>query len=784
MRINFNTHWFLNLALMLLCFVALAACSTTRNLQEGETLYTGIEPVLFVDSVPPPKEVEMEVLAALEYVPNNALFGSAYYRSPFPTGLWIYNALVGKKGKFTRWILNTFGRKPVYISTVNPDLRSKVVNNLLRENGYFNATTQYKVLPNSKTSKKAKIHYSIKLNDPYTLDSIQTDLSHAIKNDTIIEQHLQNTLLQKNKRFSVSLLEAERNSFTNRLKQNGYFFFSPEYMSFKVDTAINEPSNVSTTNSHTVWIKSEIKRELPLKASHPWHIGNIQVNLLGYENNIITDTLLYKNKLITYEGKLRVKPELLHKQIDFRQGDLYQQRKHENTIQELSKTGIFRFTGIQYIPRDTTPQCDTLDIRIAARYDYPFSNELEFNLSAKSNQRIGPNVAFGLTRNNVFGGGETFTVKGHASYEWYHGEVIDKTKRSDVDNYEFGLSSTLAFPRNVLWKSNRKYDFVKTSFELSAGIINQANYFKMFLVELGTSLDYRTSKFSNHTFTPFRLRFNQLYDITDAFYAKALDIPALLLRFQDELIPSIEYTYVYSDDGDYNKKHRYRWSTSISEAGNMVNALYSIAGEKYNEKQKELLGIPFDQYIKLVTEFRYNRLLSDGHNLVGRIKTGIIHNYGNGLSSPYSEQFYVGGANSVRAFTMRTIGPGRYKPDNNEFDYLLQTGDFLLEANIEYRFRLFDELYAALFVDAGNVWVMTDDFDYEKSEGHLSAEHFWKDIALGTGVGMRYDMDFFVVRFDVGIGLHVPYDTGKKGYYNIPSFKDGFAFHLAIGYPF
>lgn len=156
---------------------------------------------------------------------------------------------------------------------------------------------------------------------------------------------------------------------------------------------------------------------------------------------------------------------------------------------------------------------------------------------------------------------------------------------------------------------------------------------------------------------------------------------------------------------------------------------------------------------------------------------GAIYSYGNARTSPYNEQFYIGGANSIRAFTIRSIGPGRYyqNSDNNKYAYIDRTGDLKFEANLEYRFPILGDLHGATFLDSGNIWLIRNDPD--RPGGQLKWGSFLKDLALGTGFGLRYDLTFIVIRFDVGIGLHLPYDTGKKGYYNIPKFKDGMGYH-------
>ncbi|MBJ2160891.1 MAG: BamA/TamA family outer membrane protein, partial [Muribaculaceae bacterium] len=234
-------------------------------------------------------------------------------------------------------------------------------------------------------------------------------------------------------------------------------------------------------------------------------------------------------------------------------------------------------------------------------------------------------------------------------------------------------------------------------------------------------------------------------------------------------------------DRQLNPDNTLNWQFTVQEAGNVFWAIYRACGKK---GEKELFGTPFSQFIKGQTQLVWGRRLFWGdHWLVSRVAVGAAHAYGNSTQVPYSEQFYVGGANSIRAFTVRSIGPGSYKsaPGQPE-DYFDRTGTFKLEANVEYRFPLMGPLHGAVFVDAGNVWLLKD--DPMRPGGKLQAKTFLKDIALGTGFGLRFDISMLVVRADLGIGIHAPYDTGRSGYYNMQSFGKSLAFHLAIGYPF
>ena len=211
--------------------------------------------------------------------------------------------------------------------------------------------------------------------------------------------------------------------------------------------------------------------------------------------------------------------------------------------------------------------------------------------------------------------------------------------------------------------------------------------------------------------------------------------------------------------------------------------IYRAFGQPFNKEDKRLLNVPFAQFVKLNTEFRHLWNMDKNNKIASRVALGALFSYGNATIAPYSEQFYVGGANSIRAFTVRSIGPGGYHPSESRYSYLDQTGTFRFEANVEYRFRIFKSIWGATFLDAGNVWLMRK--DEARPDSQLELKTFPKQIALGTGVGIRYDMDILVFRLDFGIPLHLPYDTERSGYYNVTgTFMKNLGIHFAIGYPF
>ena len=753
------------------------SCSTTKNLPEGAVLYTGISKIEIQqpDASEAGRSTVEEVEAALAYPPNNALLGSSSVRVPFPFGLWVYNAFVNKEGKVSRWIFNKLAAKPVLISTVNPDVRVKVARNLLNEYGYFNGATSYALVPDKKDPRKAKIAYQVTMNQPYTIDSI---LYVRMRNrvDSLLPRLSSERLIRKGDNFNVVRLQEERERIADRLRDNGYYYFRPEYMIYQADTTIT-PGKVS--------LRIVPKEGMPRNALIPWKLGNVDFYLNGYRNEQPTDSIRYKDLTIHYEGKLRVRPKVLYDRLYFRPGDRYSQTQQERSQTALARLGIFRYSEFQYAPRDTMRRQDTLDLRIHTVYDLPLDGELELNVTAKSNDQIGPGAVFSVTKRNMFGGGETFGVKLRGSYEWQTGNKLD-AGGSKINSYELGLSTTLTFPR-LLFPTLGKRDLnfpATTTFRIYADQLNRARFFKMLSFGGDASYEFQPSATSHHSVTPFKLAYNLLQHTTAEFDSIADSNKALMKSLQDQFVPSMSYTYTYDDSPITTKRHHVWLQGSITQAGLLMNAAYAIAGKPFDKEGKKLFGNPFAQFIKGTVEARYNYQLGENQRLVGRIMAGAIYSYGNARTAPYNEQFYVGGANSVRAFTIRSIGPGRYyqSSDENKYAYIDRTGDLKFEANLEYRFPIMGDLHGATFLDCGNIWLLREDPD--RPGGRLKAGHFFKDLALGTGFGFRYDMDFLVIRFDVGIGLHLPSETGKSGYYNLPRFKDGMGYHFAIGYPF
>ena len=787
-----DTHRLVRCLYIIIGVSLLAACSTTKHLPEGEILYIGQRPTL-VDNPQPTSVGETaleEVEAALAKAPNNSLLGSTSVRIPFPLGLWVYNGFQKYEKGLGRWIFNRFAAEPVLLSGVNPDIRTQAATNLLRDYGYFQGKVTHQVLPHAKDSLKARVQYSVNMGRPYFIDTVDYR-GFSPRTLAILKLSRRRSLIRPGEQFNVPDLDGERTRISNLLRNVGCYYFRPDYLTYQADTTL-VPGHVS--------LRLVPVAGMPEVAEKPFRLGRKSFHLLGKNGEAPNDSLVYKDLAIYYHDKLRVRPNMVHRWMDYQNfrykrqvedsagisrqrsaRSLYSLYRQTRVQERLANVGIFKYTEIQYVPRDSALVNDTLDVHVIASLDKPYDAELDFNVKMKSNNQTGPGAVFTLTKNNVFGGGEKWNVELKGSYEWATGKNIS----SAMNSYELGIATSLVFPRVVFPRlGGNEYDFpATTTFRLYADQMNRARYYKLLAFGGNATYDFQPKPTSKHSFTPFRLTFNVLRDPTAEFQQLQEENPALYVSLRNQFIPAMEYTYTFDNSAGGRRRRPIWWQTTLTSAGNVTSVLYRALGQPFSEEGKELLGVPFAQFLKVNSELRYNYRIDRNNALASRVALGVIWSYGNATTAPYTEQFYVGGANSVRAFSARSIGPGGYPADDNDtYSFINHVGDIRFEANLEYRFRIISDLHGAVFLDAGNVWLMRE--DPSRPGGAFRLKDFPKQIALGTGVGIRYDLDFLVFRLDWGIALHEPYDTGKSGYYNVRKFMDGTALHFAIGYPF
>jgi outer membrane translocation and assembly module TamA len=753
--------------IVVVMILVVSSCSTTRRLPEDEILYTGIKPldISTFDDEKMPTDVSDQMTEAVGVIPNNSLFNSPYVRHPFPLGLWVYNNWKNPPSGFRHWIFEKLVEEPVLVSDVRPEVRTKMLNEILENNGYFRASTDYELI-SGRNKRKAKIKYNINAGPVYLLDSITLLPDTCHLNHVIDSVAARLPYLSSGSRYCTDSLSQARVDIANVLRNRGYYFFRPEYIEYLAD---------STINKYKVALKLTTAENVPKFADQRYYTGKVTVYLYRNRGGGEPDTIKTSVGDLIQMMPSRFRTALIPENVRFKTGKVLSVRDMDRTQSNLSRLGIFSAINIEVTP-DTVSSKKILDVAISCTFDSPLEASVEVNASSKSNSYIGPGMTFGVTNRNIFGGGEQFNVNLTGTYEWQTGKG---SGRSIFNSYEVGLTTSLSFPRllapKFIPRRNRQLNWTKIS--LNADLLNRPHYFKMAQFNAAFSYDWQATRHVYNSLSLFKLTYTNLINTTAAFDSIMAENQAVALSFQSQFIPQIAYSYTYDRDFGNNTLN---WQFTLQEAGNIFWSIWELAGQ---HGEKKLFDTPFSQFVKGTTQLVWGHRLGGEHWLVTRAAVGAAHAYGNSSQVPYAEQFYVGGANSVRAFTVRSIGPGSYRaPGITANDYFDQTGTFKFEFNSEYRFPILGPLHGALFLDAGNVWLLKS--DAQRPGGELKASTFLKDLALGTGCGLRFDIGMLVLRGDLGIGIHAPYETGKRGYYNMTSFKDSLAFHLAIGYPF
>lgn len=750
--------------------VSAVSCSTTGKIPSDEQLYIGLKGVDYTyatDTTPRvPEGVSEAIFNSVDVAPNNYI-KMLRWRYPFPLGLWVYNNWPNPPKGFKHWIYEKLVEEPVLVSDVRPEVRTHMIEQILDNNGYFRGTAAYELLP-AKNPKKAKIRYTVVPGPAFPLDTVEMPADTSHLTHLIDSIAMRDPYLRAGSRYCVDSLAVARNRIVNSLRNKGYYFFRPDYIEYLADS-IQNPGNVA--------LRIDVANNIPRWASRPYRTGKVTMVVNRYRGRQRPDTIqIAPDVQLVQMRPSRFRKKIVEECVLFRPGRTFAVRNMDWTQTLLSRLGIFRSIDIQ-AEVDTLATEPTLDVLVNCKFDAPWEASIEANVSSKSNSYLGPGLTFGLTNHNVFGGGEQLNVSLTGTYEWQTGH---RAKGGIFNSYEAGITASLAFPRLLAPRfiPRSRWQLNWTRFQLNADLLNRPHYFRMAQFNASMTYDWRIKRFVQQSFTPLKLTYTKLMNTTAEFDSIMAANPAVALSFQNQFIPQMIYSYTYDRQFDYH--NALNWTFTVQEAGNIFWAIYRACGKK---GEKELFGTPFSQFIKGQCQLVYNRRLWGEHHLVSRVAVGAEHAYGNSSEVPYAEQFYCGGANSVRAFTVRSIGPGSYHaPEGTPDDYFDQTGTFKFEANVEYRFPISGALHGAVFFDAGNVWLLRN--DPARPGGMLKGKNFFKDLATGTGAGLRFDISMLVIRADLGIGIHAPYDTGKRGYYNMTSFGKSLAFHLAIGYPF
>lgn len=787
-------------AFMAFLFI-LVACSTTSAIPEGEYLYTGMESTKYSNYKENQhfNDVKEELDLVLATKPNAAWLGSPSVRSPFPIGLWIWNAFSQDTTGLSRWLVRAFGSSPVLMSSTTPDLRVTVGENLLHKRGYFNGKISYEKLA-QRNPKKMRLQYAVDMGRLWLLDSVQyTNFPPSA--DSLIRTNLDKAIIRKGDAFDVATLEQERKRITDLFRNNGYYYYQNNDASYLADT---------TKVYGLASIRLQMADSVSDKALRKWTIGTININLQRQFIDSLTQHKRFRDVIVNYNGShMPLRLRAITNDLKIWPGTVYNNELFEKSQQQLNGSGLFSATNFTFTPRDSTDSCNILDMAINCIFDKPYDFYIEAYGKGKTSGRYGPEAIIGLTKRNAFRGGEKLNLRIHGSYEWSASSDDDGRDHLGLNNYEYGAEASLQFPRLVnpfvtpprkRWEREERktaeaaekglvyipkgpriyYTTPSTTLKASVDVLNRSKYFKRHVVSGELTYQWQPNERNSYSFSPLTLTYEYMHNVTDRYLELIDSVPYLEVSLADQFIPKMMFQHTFMSPARYKSPIKI-WTT-VSEASNILSAGYAAFGRRWSEKDKKLFKNPFAQFVKIDANLTKVWSLGEKSGIAAHVNLGTLWAYGNSRFAPYTEQFYVGGANSIRAFNARQIGPGRYRSTQRRRSYVEQTGDIKIQFNLEYRPHLMGSLYGAVFLDAGNVWTMH--YDDGRPEGHFKFKNILNEMALGTGVGLRYDIGYFMIRLDWGLGLHVPYETGKTGFYNISKFKDAQAFHLAIGLPF
>ncbi len=723
---------------LFLWILFMAGCSNTRHLTDNQVLYTGREKVELVTD-----ESRREIVAAKALVKsvtdqkvNNALLGR---RILPPIGLWTYNYWeVNEEKKFGKWLHKSLSGTPVFISDVNPELRARKIENDLFDIGYFGSKAWARVDTSARNPKKAKITYTVEIPPPTLYNTIELEnFSESL--DTLINLDNFSKQVKTGDQFNLDILKSARRDLAREVQEEGYFLFTPEVIELNADT---------TMGDQLINLSLGRDQELPPEILATYEIGQIHVQITrSSDPGIIKTDTLYTEHLTIYSRGDLLKPDVLGDAVYLIPGNLYSYRAHQNTNIRLNSLGIFRFVRVTFEPSGGDSLSNTLDVKIDLDLAENINVELQTDLVLKSTGFIGPQLGIGISHGNAFKGAENMNLSLKGGFEWQWGQKEEN--QLGALSYNYGVAYSLTFPKLLFMGNNEKFKKIlnqQTSVNLDLNVMNRTAYYTMASVRTNLAYQWRQNQNIKHTYSPIYINSVNLLATTAAFDSVVEDNIYLKKSFEEQFIFGMKYEFSY-DNTVIAKPRNLFFQTSIGTSGTLLDLFSSIAKEE-SERPYTFLNAVYSQYVKVTTDFRY---YFNGYNkaLAMRFYAGIGIPYLNSEVLPYVEQFFSGGAYSIRGFTARTVGPGSYQEVDNT--YIDQSGDLKLEANLEYRFVISKTVNGALFIDAGNIWLVNEDEARPGSQFHINT--FVDQLAVGTGFGIRFDFNFFVMRTDMGFPI-------------------------------
>jgi hypothetical protein len=776
----YNPQYIKRLYLLVFVFIiVVTACSPTKYVPAEESLLN--ENHVTVNSE------RIQKSALMPYIkqqPNKKIFGTRFH-------LGLYNlSNLEKENWFHKW-LREIGEEPVIFDPYATVKSKEQIKSYVASKGYFDGEVSDTIYT---AKQKTDVYFKIDLLPPYTIRNIYNDIADSnIKKLYLFDS--MNCVIERGKPYDVDLLQAERTRFERFVKDHGFYGFSGDHIYFRVDSTVGH-RQVDIYYGIRKFMRIDENNKVSL-VQHPiYKVKNIYIYpefipkdaLEGgdsYLKNL--DTTFYKGYyFVSSKKNVRVKYDLLIQSLYLKAGATYNYTNTEQSQSHLLTLKVYRLVNIYYnesgekSPQKSSVQDLDCNIQLTPLSQQSYKVELEGTNSAGN---IGGAVNLIYQHKNVFHGAQLFSLKLKGALEALAQQNTDLKK-----SREFGIETSLRFPEFLL-PFIEKEQFIKkynpSTILLAAYNYQDLPFYTRIMSNATFGYDWKSGSYQEHIVSPLQFNVVKLLKIDSAYQAEIESSSYLAYSYKDVMILGGKYSYIYNNQKINKSKDYWFLRVNAEASGNLLAMIKNISNApKTEDGTYEFLRQPFAQYVRTDLDARYNYRFNDVGSIVYRGFFGIGIPYGNSKAIPFEKQYFSGGSNGIRAWQVRTLGPGSYAPTDT-VTFLNQTADIKLEANVEYRFKLFWILEGALFLDAGNIWTYKD--DPARPGAQFKLGKFYKDIAVGTGVGLRFDFKFVIGRVDFGMKLRDPSLTGQSKWIVMDhayNFRDDFALVIGIGYPF
>lgn len=772
--------------------LVLSSCSVTHNFKPDEYLLVNNN---IKYSVKNPGISSDELYSVARPKPNQKFLGIARVK--------VYLNHLGNKGKqeskFRTWLRDKAGERPALFDSAASIQASREMELYLNKVGYFYSDVSFDTKHRRK--KKVDVNFLVTPSVPYRLKTVEYDIG-----DSVILQFIRKskseTKIIPGSVYNAFKLDDERDRITNILQNNGYYYFSRDFVFFEVD---------SSGGNHEMNLKVKIKPNQIVSPAEPWKITPmphkryfirdiyIRPNFDPLAHTgLLTDTLKlsinYKNKsaktndyFILHQSTDHLHPRTIVQSVFIKSGDPFRLDDIKKTRSRISELGVFGYSNIRFteVPTPDTALRGLLDcnIDLSRKKLHSFTVETEVT---NSGGRPGIGLNFTYQNSNIFRGSETLRLraKGGLEAQKIFGSNADYSQGTPFFNtIETGIDASIIFPRFLIpVRQERfpKYFRPKTAVSLGFGYESRPEY-ERWLTNFSFGYDWKESERKRHQVIPFDWSIVNV-QTTPEFQAELEAEPndRIKNQYTDNLIMAGRYTFTYNTQDIHKIQNFFYFRGNLETAGNVLNAGCKVFGANVDSVGNYVLfGIPFAQYVKIDGDFRFFNVITRNNSVAYRLFMGVGYPYGNAQYLPLEKGYYGGGANGMRGWAYRLLGPGSYNNPDDNFDRM---GDIQLEGNLELRFPVYSFFKSALFADIGNIWLLKEDDSYPG--GKFNFNSFYKELAIDVGLGLRFDFDFFVMRVDFAIPLRDPAEPeNERWVINKWQFSD-FIINFGIGYPF